>query len=292
MSNPHDTDPERFVHAAVQRLNRGVSEKFIPQPTRRQVLGDVLLGLGRFKTAVRWRYFWTERKSRSVSSTPSFSEEPGDDDSSASIDDVSLPYSSRDDIGGLGTGLRPSKAKQAPQASPEVEAFLREVDRTVLSNVTDEPTSKPSRIAAEIVLLEKALRQASVVVIPTDKTNSFRVIPTQDYIRFMNEHLVESAVEVPRDRILEIHSQAQQEFECLGDDGFLSVNELRFLEEGLKGKAIPTPSLLIKDHKQPLADGNFPTHLVIPADSFTSAFPKLGYKGIKKIFDDYGVQYT
>jgi hypothetical protein len=93
MSNPHDTDPARFVHAAVQRLNRGVSEKFIPQPTRRQVLGDVLLGLGRFKTAVRWRYFWTERKSRSVSSTPSFSEEPGDDDSSASIDDVSLPSS-------------------------------------------------------------------------------------------------------------------------------------------------------------------------------------------------------
>jgi hypothetical protein len=62
-----------------------------------------------------------------VSSTALSSEEV-DDDSSASIDDVSLPHFSKDDIGGLGTGLRPSKAKQAPQASPEVEAFLREVD--------------------------------------------------------------------------------------------------------------------------------------------------------------------
>jgi hypothetical protein len=50
----------------------------------------------------------------------------------------------------------------------------------------------------------------------------------------MNEHLVTSSVKVPCDRILEIHFQAQQEFECLGDDGFLSVNELRFIEEGLK----------------------------------------------------------
>ena len=82
----------------------------------------------------------------------------------------------------------------------------------------------------------------------------------------MNEHLATSSVQVPCDRILKIHFQAQQEFECLGDDGFLS----------LKGKAIPTPSLLIKDHKKPLADGTFPTRLVIPADNFTSAFPKLG----------------
>ena len=78
-----------------------------------------------------------------MSSTSPLSEEI-DDKSSASIDDVSLTYSSKDNIGGLGTGLRPSKAKQAPQASSEVEAFLREADRAVLSNVTDKPTSMPS----------------------------------------------------------------------------------------------------------------------------------------------------
>jgi hypothetical protein len=142
------------------------------------------------------------------------------------------------------------------------------------------------------VSLEKALEKVPVVVVPTDKTNSFRVISTEDYTRFMNEHLATSSVEVPRKRILEIHLQAQQEFECLLNDGLLNENELRFIEENLKGKAIPTPSLLIKDHKKPLEDGNFPTRLVIPADNFTSAFPKLGYKGIKKIFDDREVKYA
>ena len=117
MSNPHDLDPEGFVHAAVQRLNRGVSEKFVPQPTHRQVLGDVLVGLGRFKNAVRWRYFWNERKSQSTSEPDSLSNDDDSDDSGASIDDVDVVFSSKDDIGGLGTGLRPSKAKQAPQAS-------------------------------------------------------------------------------------------------------------------------------------------------------------------------------
>ena len=67
---------------------------------------------------------------------------------------------------------------------------------------------------------------------------------------------------------------------------------MSFLDEGLKGKAIPTPSLLIKDHKKPHDDGTFPTWLIIPADNFTSVFPKLGYKGIKKIFDDREVTYA
>jgi hypothetical protein len=39
--------------------------------------------------------------------------------------------------------------------------------------VTDKPISTPSHIVAEVVLMEKALRQSSVVVIPTEKTNSF-----------------------------------------------------------------------------------------------------------------------
>jgi hypothetical protein len=37
---------------------------------------------------------------------------------------------------------------------------------------------------------------------------------------------------------------------------------------------------LIKDHKKADSKGNFPTRLVVPANNFTSAFPKLGYLGI------------
>jgi hypothetical protein len=42
----------------------------------------------------------------------------------------------------------------------------------------------------------------------------------------------------------------------------------------------------MKDHKKKDKWGQYPTRLVIPATNFTSAFPKLGYLGIKKIFDD------
>jgi hypothetical protein len=100
----------------------------------------------------------------------------------------------RGDTGGLGTGLRVSKAKQAPQASPDVEAFLREVDRAILLNVADKPVVAPSHIAAEITELKSALRKSSVVVIPTDKTNSFSVLSIKDHIRIMDEHLAASSV--------------------------------------------------------------------------------------------------
>ena len=53
----------------------------------------------------------------------------------------------------------------------------------------------------------------------------------------------------------------------------------------------PSPKLLIKDHKKVDKDGNFPTRLVVPANNFTSAFPKLGYMAIRKILDDSKVDY-
>ena len=38
-------------------------------------------------------------------------------------------------------------------------------------------------------------------------------------------------------------------------------------------------------------NGIFPTILIVPATNFTTGFPKLGYKGIKRIFDSNKVRY-
>jgi len=54
---------------------------------------------------------------------------------------------------------------------------------------------------------------------------------------------------------------------------------------------MPSPKLLIKDHKNPDKEGNFPTGLAVPATNFTSAFPKTGYLGIKRILDDNKADY-
>jgi hypothetical protein len=48
---------------------------------------------------------------------------------------------------------------------------------------------------------------------------------------------------------------------------------------------------LVKDHNKKDKWGQYPTCLVIPATNFTSAFPKLGYLGIKKISYDAKINY-
>ena len=68
-------------------------------------------------------------------------------------------------------------------------------------------------------------------------------------------------------------------------------NEADFLIQNLKSKAIPSPKLLIKDHKKADNKGNYPTRLVVPANNFTSGFPRMGYLGIKKILDDNRINY-
>ena len=73
--------------------------------------------------------------------------------------------------------------------------------------------------------------------------------------------------------------------------GLLSDNEKAFLKEKIQTKAVPQPKILIKDHKPADAEGNFPTHLVVPATNFTAGFPKMGYLGIKKIFEENGIKY-
>ena len=142
---------------------------------------------------------------------------------------------------------------------------------------------------AEINEMIKLLGHSSSVAIPTDKTNSTRVVPTVGYIPWVTEHLDDQAIVSSRKRISWIYHKCLNLLESL--DGWISRNEYRFLEEIIDSKAIPTPQLLIKDHKKPKDNGEFPTQLVVPATNFTQGFPKLAYKGIKQCFDNFGIVY-
>ena len=64
------------------------------------------------------------------------------------------------------------------------------------------------------------------------------------------------------------------------------------MKEIISSRAIPTTTLLIKDHTPTDTQGNFPTRLVVPATNFTAGFPKIGYLGIKRIIDEAGVKYA
>jgi hypothetical protein len=63
-------------------------------------------------------------------------------------------------------------------------------------------------------------------------------------------------------------------------------------QEALESRAVPTPKLLIKDHKPMNSKGEYVTRLIVPATNFTAAFPKVGYLGIKNIFDQNGIDYS
>ena len=126
-------------------------------------------------------------------------------------------------------------------------------------------------------------------MIPTDKTNSFRTMDIHKYIAQMLAHLQANGKKIPRSRLTEVHQEAQ---ELLEDKRHLmSDQEAHYLQKSIDSKAIPTPKLLIKDHKKPNQAGDFPTRLVIPANNFTAGIPHMGYLAIKRIFDDNKIPY-
>jgi len=99
-------------------------------------------------------------------------------------------------------------------------------------------------------------------------------------------HLTENAQEASREKLAEVKEQALQLPHDKVELGVLSDKEDSFVKQSVESKAMTPPKLLIKDHKSPNNEGNFPTGPAVPATNFTSAFPKTGCLGMKRIPDD------
>jgi hypothetical protein len=193
---------------------------------------------------------------------------------------------------GFGTMLKPTaeKKSRAPKGSDQLESFISDMEEHLIELALDPNNKyKPNERAKEIQDIAKQVSDQYHFIVPTDKTNSFSVMPTEEYKQKVLRHLLKDGKEISRERLILAQEQAEELLEDI--DRLCSKGERDFIQESLKSKAIPSPKLLIKDHKKKDKWGNFPTRLVIPATNFTSAFPKLGYMGIKKIFDDEKVNY-
>ena len=98
------------------------------------------------------------------------------------------------------------------------------------------------------------------------------IVPTIKYCTWVNAILVKQATEIKKEELGIIFNK------CLKllfyYKPILSKNDIEFLIESIKSKKLPTPTLLIKDHKEKNQDGEFPCRLVIPATNFTSGFLK------------------
>ena len=65
----------------------------------------------------------------------------------------------------------------------------------------------------------------------------------------------------------------------------------KFLTKSIDSRSIPTPKLIIKDHKKQDQNGDYPSRLIVPASNFISGFPRLGYLGIRRILDENKINY-
>lgn len=137
------------------------------------------------------------------------------------------------------------------------------MDETANNNKNENTKSQ------EVKALTLKLAESSLVVVPTDKTNSFSTMDVSKYKEEVEKHLTLRAVEIPRDKLTEIQDQCFERLEEL--EGIISEHEFWFLKEKIKSKAIPQPKILIKDHKMKDGNGDFPTRLVVPATNFTLA---------------------
>eukprot|EP00957_Ditylum_brightwellii_P173578 13215950-Ditylum_brightwellii.AAC.1 len=148
------------------------------------------------------------------------------------------------------------------------------------------PTAKDAKLNSFFNKLKEA---SDVIKVPTNKTNAHLLVNLDDYNRWVANNLKEAAIKIRRADIVQLHQEAMSYAESL--KATLNTGEYGYLIEGLNSKAIPKPQLLIKDHKEKI-DNEFLTRLVIPATNFAATFLKLGYLGIKRIFDDNNINYA
>jgi hypothetical protein len=132
----------------------------------------------------------------------------------------------------------------------QIESVCDRQEQTTVS--VEAPACKrnkePSPRSKAVNGLLANLQGQDQVVVPTDKTNSFRLVDSTDYIRWVKAHLNASAKVVSRHHLMEVLQSGQDLLDEM--EGLMGEKEVKFVKQSLLSKQIPTP-LLIKDHKKP-----------------------------------------
>ena len=102
--------------------------------------------------------------------------------------------------------------------------------------------------------------------------------------------MLKNGEDINKERIVGIYNHAHNHLKNIQE--IISKNEYYAVRENIERKALPVPKLQIKDHKKKNSKGEYSTRLPLPADNFTAIFPKLGYLGIKRIFDRNRINYS
>ena len=229
------------VLEAVLSVMKDVSGNFVPCPNHLEVREDLIRGFKRFRASVRWHFFFLLH--------PSGSEDFPNESSSA----------------GLRTGLHPPRGvKTGPRSNPQVELFLRLLEEKLHSHL-DSARVRPNRDSRRVMTLVRRVQESDYVVVPTDKTNSYSVIPVHVYKEVLCTHISNACVEISPLALRGIQREALEKI--TGFKGLLSQDEFRYVVRGIESRAVPVPMVTVKDHKQPRANGEYPTRFIVPAST-------------------------
>lgn len=254
----------------VQNTLNGISSKFVGQPTINQVRSDLLVALKRFRYCVRWKAFWRNAA------------EPDDN----LLFDGENVYSKD----GLTTDFKPCSkyAQKPPILYPNVENFLREIERELLSNLYEKQRyiSKGEVESQLEEALETLSENAEWCMVRTDKTNRFTLVQTAEYMQRMKDNLQEKCKKVDRQEISDLYDFALHLIEDAKH--VLKKREYDFLKESIENKEVPEPILLWKDHKLQTPT---PVRFVLPCGNFTANLAKIGYTAIKNMFESNQIGY-
>jgi hypothetical protein len=212
-------DRASFASEAVRSLVGEISERFVPQPSSESRTIDVVNGIGEFKQRARWAEYWRLRNFDRVANeqvvwVSYFVEHPdklsefqwerscNDPNWQWPDPETMTTYNDGDDIcdmlektAGFGMGLKRTNPKsKAPVGSLDLECFLKQVEEELLKQSVDEEKknnkAEPEN-STRVKDILSTLREVDLVVVPTDKTNSFRTMDVEVYKMEVNKHLSE-----------------------------------------------------------------------------------------------------
>ena len=163
-----------------------ISTKFVPPPTPKECLHSILAALKKFTNQLRWIEFFATNKI---------------------LENVETNQ-------GLGTDFKGPTAT-APKGRDFIETFIKVLVRAILTNFkveweTETFTSASFSSTNSLVsnFIHNIRNLGDYVMVATDKTNSWRKIPTRDYENYAMKAIEEVAQLTPRSVLVETHSKA------------------------------------------------------------------------------------
>ena len=174
-----------------------------------------------------------------------------------------------------------------PLENEHTKAFLDDLDKVLGSQLQNRVLERDTRNVGEFdkdpnKKMQALSQEKDWVLVQTDKTQEWIAVHLENYFDWMETHITKFCKEILHDRLTNTFNEANlllNKFKNLIDDG-----EFTFIENWLATRRVPTPMLLVKDHKDKGDDGNYATRLLVPATNFTQCFAKMSLLAIQGIF--------